>query len=111
MKQGEKESFGRVQARHYRRCLKEAKLAAAIFLLAFLYCVAVIAAWGYPDPGERSPEPALVWGIPEWVVWGLFVPWLAMLGVTWWFALFVLRDDEPHLPMPDRRADDSEADP
>ena len=111
MKDRGEESFARVQARHYRRCLKEAKVAAAIFLLAFLVCIAFIAAWGYPGPGERPPEPALVWGIPEWVFWGLLVPWLAMMGVTWWFALFVLRDDEPHLPMPDRRADDSEADP
>ena len=111
MKQGEKEPFAQVQSRHYRRCLKEAKVAAAIFLLAFLFCIAVIAAWGYPGPGKRPPEFALVWGIPEWVFWGLLVPWLAMTGVTWWFALFVLRDDEPHLPMPDRREEDSEAGP
>lgn len=111
MKDTEKKAFDRVQARHYRQCLKEARLAAAVFLVALLYCIAVIAALGYPAPGERPPEPALVWGIPQWVVWGLFIPWLVLMGTTWWFALFFLRDDEPLLPFPGDRADASENDP
>ena len=110
MKDLEKESFAAVQAKHYRRCLKEAKLAAAIFLLAFLCCTSVIAFLGYPAPGERPPEPALIWGIPQWVFWGLFLPWLVLMGVTWWFALFFLRDDEPLLPFPGQPADASEVD-
>lgn len=110
MKNGVKEEFVVVQARHYRRCLKEAGLAAAVFVLAFLCCVSIISGLGYPAPGERPQEPALIRGIPEWVIWGLFVPWLVLLGVTWWFALFFLRDDEPLLPFPGQQADGSEND-
>ena len=110
MKIAEKKVFAVVQARHYRQCLKEAGLAAAIFLIAFLGCTCVIAMLGYPSPGDRPPEPALIWGIPEWVFWGLFVPWLVLVGVTWWFAFFFLRDDEPLLPFPGDLADASEND-
>ena len=110
MKDAEKKVFALVQARHYRQCLKEARLAAAIFLIAFLGCTCVIAMLGYPSPGERPPEPSLIWGIPEWVFWGLFVPWLVLMGVTWWFALFFLRDDEPLLPFPGHQPEASEND-
>ena len=111
MKDLEKESFAVVQAKHYLQCLQEAKLAAAVFLLAFFYCATAVAMLGYPGPDERPPEAALIWGIPEWVFWGLFLPWLVLMGVTWWFALFFLRDDEPLLPFPGQQADASEIDP
>lgn len=110
MKDAEEKVFAAVQARHYRQCLNEARLAAAVFLVAFLGCASVIAMLGYPAPGERPPEPVLIWGIPQWVFWGLFVPWLVLIGVTWWFALFFLRDDEPVMPFPGHQPEASEND-
>ena len=66
MKDAEEKAFAAVQARHYRQCLNEARLAAAVFLIAFLGCASVIAMLGYPAPGEHPPEPTLIWGIPHW---------------------------------------------
>ena len=95
------ESFDCVQGRHYRQCAKEAKLCAAVFLIVLIHCTTVIVNMGYLPPAERPLEPALFCGIPGWVVWGLFLPWCVMICVTWWFALFYLKDDEPLLPFPD----------
>ena len=95
-----RESFDSVQNRHYRQCAKEAKLAATVFLVALSYCPAVIVNKGYLPPPERPLEPDLVWGIPGWVFWGLLLPWCLMIGITCWFALFFLKDDEPLLPFP-----------
>jgi hypothetical protein len=94
------ESFATVQARHVQHCTREAKLVALIWVLGLLYCTAVIVTWGYLPPKQRPDEPSLTFGIPSWVFWGLFLPWFVQIGVTWWFALRVLVDDEPFMEMP-----------
>ena len=38
--------------------------------------------------------PRLVYGIPEWVVWGIFAPWTVCTLVTCWFAIFGIRDQD-----------------
>lgn len=46
----------------------------------------------YPkDPSQIR----LMVGLPEWVLWGVAVPWIAATGFTVWFALAVMRDLEP----------------
>lgn len=103
------ESFDSVQGRHYRQCVKEAKFAAAVLVIVFIYCTAVVVNMGYLAPAERPLEPEMVWGIPEWVFWGVFLPWSVMVGVIWWFALFFLKDDEPLLPFPGGDSDGPES--
>lgn len=43
----------------------------------------------YPDPGQPVPT---VLGMPAWVVWGVFVPWLVSTAFTIWFALWRMAD-------------------
>ena len=90
-----KEDFLIRQARHARQCAKEAKLVIAIWLIGLIYCTVVIVQMGDIPPDQRPKIPALVWGIPAWVFWGLFLPWFVLIALTWWFALFCLKDDEP----------------
>ena len=99
------ESFEVVQARHVRQCTKEAKLAVVIWGLGLGYCVPVVIVMGYMPPELRPDVPPLVWGMPAWVFWGVFVPWVAQILMTWCFALFILKDDEPYMepPGPDQR--------
>ena len=94
------DQFFRTQHRHVRRCLKEAKAVVVIWLVQLVYTVAVMACTGYPSADERPAEPALVWGMPAWVFWGLFFPWFVQVGVVWWFALKFLKDDEPYHEFP-----------
>ena len=91
------------QARHVRQCLKEVKIVAAIWLAGFVWCATVLIWRGYIPVDQRPDVPALVLGIPSWVFWGLFVPWFVQIGAAWWFAVWVLKDDEPGYegPAPD----------
>ena len=98
---GQKESFFEVQFRHVRQCAKEARLVIVIWLIGLIYCTTVIVTMGYIPPEERPETPNLVWGMPAWVFWGLFLPWFVQIGLTWWFALFFFKDDEPYMEFPD----------
>ena len=93
-------SFLSSQYRHARQCIKEARFVAAIWISALVFCGYWIRQFGYIPPAERPDVPALVLGIPSWVVWGLLVPWLVLILVTWFFAASILKDDEPLQPMP-----------
>ncbi len=103
-------AFLRSQARHYQQCWKEAKIVGVIWMSAFIYCSTVLARMGYVPPEQRPRVPSMIWGVPTWVFWGLFVPWIVLILVTWFFAVFVLKDDEPFMELPESssgRVDDA----
>ena len=83
------------QARHVQQCWKEARFVAWTWLISLLVVGGVIGWLGYQPPSNRPEVPMLVWGMPAWVFWGLLVPWLLLIGVAWWFAVYFLKDDEP----------------
>ena len=33
-------------------------------------------------------------GMPRWVFWGIFMPWLFVDAVTIWFVFFFMKDDD-----------------
>ena len=88
------------QYRHVRQCLKEARFVAIIWFAALFFCCGWIVTFGYIPPAERPDTPTLLLGIPSWAVWGLLVPWLILILITWFFAAFILKDDEPLQAMP-----------
>ncbi len=96
----QKSLFLSTQYRHVRQCLKEARFVALTWISALVFCGGWIGYFGYIPTSDRPDIPPLVLGIPSWVVWGLLVPWLVLILVTWFFAAFVLKDDEPLQPMP-----------
>jgi hypothetical protein len=101
MNSDSRNSFAKTQARHVRQCWKEAKIVGCVWLTALVYCSTVLTQMGYVPSDQRPESPALVWGIPSWVFWGLFAPWIVMIVVTWGFAAFLLKDDEPYMDFPD----------
>ncbi len=59
----------------------------------------VFAAWtisyvGLKGGGEEGEPLRLMWGMPEWVVLGILVPWMFGLGLTVWFALRFMKDTD-----------------
>ena len=82
------------RARHFRQCVREARVVAVIWLAGLVWVCGSIAATGYLPIEQRPDPPPLVLGIPSWVFWSLFVPWLACIAATWWFAVCILKDDE-----------------
>jgi uncharacterized membrane protein YhdT len=88
------------QYRHVRQCLKEARFVAITWFAALFFISGWIGYFGYLRPSVRPDPPQLILGIPSWVVLGLLAPWIVLIVVTWIFAAWILKDDEPLEPMP-----------
>ena len=73
---------------NYRRTRKEAMVGFALWALAGLWAVGVSWWLGYDRPAES------LGGVPSWVVWGIFLPWVVFFVVQCWYSLFYLEDDD-----------------
>lgn len=85
----------------YRRTLKEAIVAALLWLGAGVWVISV-SYW----LGSGRPVRSIA-GIPNWVVWGVLLPWVTLFLLHSWYSLFFLQDggDEnpPHQQPPEPR--------
>ncbi|MEN9555964.1 MAG: hypothetical protein RLZZ232_2250 [Planctomycetota bacterium] len=74
-----------------RSSLREALIVTLIWLAALGWSVGVSASMGY----DRRPEDLkLIWGFPDWIFWGVVIPWLTCAVVSWLFGAFFVRDGE-----------------
>jgi hypothetical protein len=74
-----------------RSARREASLVFAVWLTALVYTVGYCYTFGY----GRDPETlALVLGFPDWVFWGILVPWTACTVFSGWFAFVFMTDDD-----------------
>ncbi|HEX4146922.1 MAG TPA: hypothetical protein VHY91_25720 [Pirellulales bacterium] len=62
----------------------------ALWLAAMIYTVTYCTFWGYGRPIESL---SFVLWFPDWVFWGIVVPWGACTVVSIYFALYVIEDD------------------
>ena len=78
----------------YVQARREALFILGLFLACFAW--AILFSWwdGYRTEATLSEPMPLVLGLPRWVFWGIFVPWLAVDAITIWFALWYMRDDD-----------------
>jgi len=72
----------------YRRERLEALVAVAIWVAAVLTTVGISIWLGSARPVES------VGGVPSWVVFGIFAPWLAFFAVHVWYTLFFMADGD-----------------
>lgn len=76
------------------RLLKNSRREALVVLAAFVVCLAYTVTYcklyGYGRPIE---ELTFVWGFPDWVFWGIVVPWTASLVFSIWFAFGYMQDE------------------
>lgn len=70
---------------------KEAVAAILLFACALLYTVLYCAWQGYNRPPETL---TFILGMPDWVFWGVLVPWAACFLVAFPFALTFMKDAE-----------------
>ncbi len=96
------EKFLETQSRHFRQCVKEARFVIVTWLITLFYVGTTIGLMGYVPVENRPDDPSLILGIPAWVCWGLLLPWFVLIGVTWWFAIFMMKEDEPYMDFPNR---------
>jgi hypothetical protein len=101
----------------YRHSLREGILILAIWGLCLVYTCTYCYLFGYlshePHPSPVGPslgewlgpltafdrDPAtlttpLGLGIPDWIFYGVVLPWLLCIGVTFWFCLFYFVEDD-----------------
>lgn len=68
---------------------REALVVLLIFLGAMIYTVTYCYLNGY----DRRPETlTFVLGFPDWVLWGIVVPWGVCLLLSFWFGHTFMRD-------------------
>jgi Protein of unknown function (DUF997) len=74
--------------RHSRR---EALLIVVVWALCLAWSTAVAYFWGYDRPLESI---RLILGMPDWVFWGIVVPWAGCLLFSGWFCFYFMADDD-----------------
>jgi uncharacterized membrane protein YhdT len=68
---------------------REAVVSLVLWLVAMAYTVGYCYSYGY----ERRPEDLrFILGVPDWVMWGIFAPWIVWTIVSSLFAQFVMQD-------------------
>lgn len=70
---------------------REALVVLVVWLLAMSYTVGYSYLYGY---GRSVDDLQFVLGFPDWVFWGVVVPWLVCLAISWVFSYVLMRDED-----------------
>ncbi len=71
--------------------LREAMIVSSIWFSAMVWSITVCWTMGY---GRTKDGLKLVFGFPDWIFWGIVVPWLTCTAVSWIFGAWFVRDGE-----------------
>jgi hypothetical protein len=70
---------------------REALIVLATWTIAMTYCLVYCARHAYGRPIE---DLKYIGGFPDWVFWGIIVPWVACILFSWIFASIWMRDED-----------------
>ena len=70
---------------------REAWLVFAIWLVACIYSISVCYRYGY---GRDAATLTYVLGFPDWIFWGVVVPWSACTAACFVMAYYVITDED-----------------
>ena len=73
----------------FKNASREAKAALLLFGVVFAWTIGVTAWKGY---GRK--DVVFVLGFPDWIFWGVILPWLACVVISIWFGLRFMKDDD-----------------
>ncbi len=79
--------------RLFQNARREALVVVGAWVVAFAWTVGWCWLFGYPHGGD-TPDPKLVLGFPDWVFWGIVIPWVACTLFTIGFGLYGMSDDD-----------------
>jgi hypothetical protein len=77
----------------YLHASREAVVIVVLFTLFCAWSIAICYTLGYRDPAESAAEVSITFGMPTWVFWGLFVPWIVVDVIAVWFCFFFMKND------------------
>lgn len=72
-----------------RTARREMLVVVAFWLATLLYTVGYCYRFGYNRAAE---ELTFVLGFPDWIFWGIVVPWVVCFLFSLWFASFFMTD-------------------
>ena len=72
----------------YRSSRREAIVAGIICAIACVWVIGTCWLLSYGEPVHS------IGGIPNWAVWGIFLPWVCCFVVNIWYSLVYIADDE-----------------
>ena len=74
-----------------RSARREAVVTIAMFVAALTYTVGYCALYGY---GRSVESLTFVLGFPDWVFWGILLPWSVCNLLACWLSFGFIRDEE-----------------
>ena len=75
--------------------LKQCRRELVFILLTWLGCALWVVVYCWLFGYNLAPEEiSTIFGFPDWVFWGVATPWVIANGVTFWFCIRVLRNEE-----------------
>ena len=74
-----------------RSSRREAIVVFVTWLCAMTYTVTYCYHYGY---GQSLDDLKFVFGIPDWVFWGIVVPWGVCSIVAYWFSYRFMQDED-----------------
>jgi hypothetical protein len=87
----------------YRRSLSELRGILVLWAIFFAWTIS----YTHWHGSWQADQPLrLVWGMPSWVFWGLFAPWVVAAVLSTWFALFRIADHPLENVSPRESVDD-----
>lgn len=72
-----------------RSARREALIVIGLWLAALIYSLTTCYWLGYNRPVS---ELKLIFGFPEWVFWGVVVPWVTCAVISWVFGMLFVHD-------------------
>ena len=70
---------------------REAWLVFAIWLIACVYSLGMCYRYGY---GRDASTLTYVFGFPDWIFWGVIVPWSVCTAACFVMAYYVITDED-----------------
>jgi hypothetical protein len=75
----------------FRQSRKEFYFMVAAWCVFAIWTISYV---GLKGGHQEGATLQLMWGMPEWVVFGILLPWVFALGLTVWFALRFMKDTD-----------------
>lgn len=83
--------------------LRSARREAVVAFLVWLGAMAYTITYCYLNGYNRSPESlTFVFGFPDWVFWGIFVPWSISVVLSFYYGATFVRDEDLGEELPEQ---------
>jgi hypothetical protein len=82
-----------------RSARREALCVLVVWLLALGYTVPYCYIYGY---NRSLQDLTFVLGFPDWIFWGVLVPWGVCVVISFWFGAVFMRDEDLGEELPEQ---------